>query len=82
MRTTNESKIRTSVVHHSRPDAPSGGAARARAKPPGRPRAGRRACSGKPDDVQDEAVRDLLASMEETQLRAMSLYARYLEKRK
>ena len=37
--------------------------------------------SMKPEDVADQAVRDLLASMEETQLRAMSLYATYLRER-
>jgi predicted site-specific integrase-resolvase len=37
--------------------------------------------SVRPEDVQDEAARDLLASMEETQLRAMSLYAKYLMER-
>jgi hypothetical protein len=33
------------------------------------------------EDVPDEAVRDLLASMQETQLKAMSLYAKYLMER-
>jgi hypothetical protein len=37
--------------------------------------------SMKPEDVPDEAVRDLLASMQETQLKAMSLYAKYLMER-
>ena len=37
--------------------------------------------SMKPEDIQDEAVRELLASMQETQLRAMSLYAKYLMER-
>jgi hypothetical protein len=37
--------------------------------------------SMRPEDVQDEAVRDLLVSMQETQLRAMSLYAKYLMER-
>jgi len=37
--------------------------------------------SMKPEDFGDEAVRDLLASMEETQLRAMSLYAKLLRER-
>ena len=37
--------------------------------------------SMKPEDFADEAVRELLASMEETQLRAMSLYAKLLRER-
>jgi hypothetical protein len=35
--------------------------------------------SMKPEDVEDVAVRDLLAAMQETQWRAMSLYAKFLE---
>lgn len=37
--------------------------------------------SMKPEDVEDEAVRDLLEAMKETQWRAMSLYAKFLMKR-
>jgi putative resolvase len=37
--------------------------------------------SMRPDDVADEDVRDLLGSMEDTQMRAMTLYARYLRER-
>jgi len=31
-----------------------------------------------PEDVEDEAVRNLLVRMQETQWRAMSLYAKFL----
>ena len=34
--------------------------------------------SMKPEDIEDEAVRNLLVSMQETQWRAMSLYAKFL----
>lgn len=37
--------------------------------------------SMKPEDVEDEGVRDLLISMQETQWRAMSLYAKFLKRR-
>jgi putative resolvase len=37
--------------------------------------------SMKPQDVPDEAVRGLLASMQDVQFRAMSLYAKFLMKR-
>jgi hypothetical protein len=37
--------------------------------------------SMKPQDFADETARELLASMEETQLRAMSLYAKLLKDR-
>ena len=37
--------------------------------------------SMKPEDVEDDAVRDLLAAMQETQWRAMSLYAKSLKTR-
>ena len=37
--------------------------------------------SMKPEDVTDEAVRQLLESMQEAQLRAMSLYAKFLIRR-
>jgi hypothetical protein len=37
--------------------------------------------SMKPEDVEDDAVRDLLAAMQETQWRAMSLYAKFLKTR-
>jgi hypothetical protein len=35
----------------------------------------------KPEGIEDETVRNLLESMQETQWRAMSLYAKYLKKR-
>ena len=35
----------------------------------------------RPDDVSDEAVCDLLATMEDAQWRAMSLYAKLLRAR-
>ena len=35
----------------------------------------------RPEDIGDEAVRDLLAAMEDTQWRAMSLYAKLLRAR-
>jgi putative resolvase len=37
--------------------------------------------SMRPDNVADQAVRDLLAAMEDAQWRAMSLYAKYLRAR-
>lgn len=37
--------------------------------------------SMKPEDVTDEAVRQLLESMQEAQLRAMSLYAKFRKRR-
>ena len=37
--------------------------------------------SMRPEDLGDDAVGQLLASMEETQLRAMALYARLLQER-
>ena len=37
--------------------------------------------SMRPDDVSDEAVCDLLATMEDAQWRAMSLYAKLLRAR-
>jgi hypothetical protein len=37
--------------------------------------------STKPEGVEDDAVRDLLAAMQETQWRAMSLYAKFLKTR-
>jgi hypothetical protein len=37
--------------------------------------------STKPEGVGDDAVRDLLAAMQETQWRAMSLYAKFLKTR-
>jgi hypothetical protein len=37
--------------------------------------------SMKPEDVPDEAVRNLLAAMQEAQLKAMTLYAKFLERR-
>jgi hypothetical protein len=34
-----------------------------------------------PEDVPDNDVRSLLSAMQDTQLRAMMLYAKFLEKR-